>query len=295
MEIIDLHEDLAFSSFYYNVENESEQSSIEKLKNFEKAIVFSVVFPYIKFYGKTALTPLKDVMFEQLKLYYKMSSDYGINIIENNISKGINFLISMEGTDVINEPYDVMILRRLGLRALGLTWNYDTKFASSCYSKNDFGLTGYGEELVSICNKNNIIIDVAHAGKKTILDVSDITEKPIIDSHTNISSLKDHKRNIDDESLKAITDTDGVIGLTAIRDTLRNGNIYDIIDNINYIGDNYGWRYTSIGTDFLGMKNTPDGFNSITDLIKLKDLLGNHFYDVVYKNAYRVRKVNLNL
>ncbi|SMD30477.1 membrane dipeptidase [Picrophilus oshimae] len=296
MEIIDLHEDLAFSSFYYNVYNETGQSSIEKLKSFDKSIIFSAVFPHIKIHGqKTKFIPLMDVMLEQFKLYYRMSSDYKINIIEDKILNGINFLISMEGTDILNEPEDVIILKRLGLRSIGLTWNYDTKFAASCYSKKDYGLTGHGEDLISICNKNNIIIDLAHASKKTILEASSVTERPVIDSHTNVSSLKNHKRNIDDESIKAITETDGVIGLTGIKETLKNGSIYDIIENINYVGDNYGWRHVSIGTDFLGMNDTPDNFNSILDIVKLRDFLGEHFYDVVYKNAFRVLSSNLNI
>jgi membrane dipeptidase len=176
---------------------------------------------------------------------------------------------------------------------MGLTWNYDTKFASSCYSKKDYGLTGYGQQLLEICNANNIIIDLAHAGRQTILDACVLSKKPVLDSHTNFRALKDHPRNIDEDSIKAIVETDGVMGITGIRDTLKTPDFDGIIASMNYIGDNFGWRYVSLGTDFLGIPSTPDNFGDINAIEKLSDALGSHADDVLYRNAMRVMEKNL--
>ncbi len=304
MEFVDLHEDIAFASMRNDIIEETYQSSINKLSKFDKATIFSVVYPHILSLNDNALIlsekygfkqeatyPEFGVMLDQFKFYHFLERKYNVKIIKkfDDLNSGLNFLISMEGTDVLNQPDDLYMLKELGLRAIGLTWNYDTKFAAACMSKKDYGLTGYGEELIDIADKNHIIIDTAHASRKTILETCSASKNPVINSHTNLSKLKLHIRNLDDEEIKAIVDTDGVIGITAITTTLEKQDISSIIDNINYLGDNYGWRHVGIGTDFLGINSVPAGFENIE---KLKDLKNNldHYEDVLYKNAYRIMK-----
>jgi len=298
MKFIDLHEDIAYSSMYRDVVHGLEQSGVDMLKKFPGSIILSVVFPHVSMqYGNkySKSIPNTTLAYQQFNYYGEICKKYDVNMVKENKFKdeGINFLISMEGTDIINMPEDIAIFYSMGLRNLGLTWNYDTKFASSCYSKKDYGLTGSGEEIVKLCNSFGIIVDLAHAGKNTILDACNTSSKPVLDSHTNFKALKDHSRNIDEDSIKAIVDTDGVMGITGIRDSLHSPDINGILESINYLGDNYGWRHVSLGTDFLGISETPDGFNNINAIEKLKDLLGNHSQDVLFNNAMRVIKANL--
>ncbi len=297
MKFIDIHEDIAYSSMYRDVIHGNLQSSVDMLKNYPGSIVFSVVFPFVFMEsGIEHERSIPDITlaYEQFRYYNKVAAQYGINIMKSPKSKnGLNFLISMEGTDVLSIPEDILIFKELGLRNLGLVWNFDTKYASSCYSKWDYGLTGYGEELIELCNKNGIIIDLAHAGKKTILDACRVSIKPVLDSHTNFSALKENKRNIDDKSISAIVETDGVIGITGIKDTLKTPDLDGIIASMNYLGDNYGWRHVALGTDFLGISSAPENFPDINAVQKLKDLLENHADDVLYNNAKRIIENNL--
>ncbi len=297
MKFIDLHEDIAYSSMYRDVIHGNLQSSIDMLRKYSGSIVFSVVFPFV--YMETGIENEKSIpdislAYEQLRYYKTIAEKYDINIMKTPETKnGLNFLISMEGTDVLNTPEDILIFHDLSLRNLGLAWNFDTKFASSCYSKKDYGLTGYGEELIKICNSSGIIIDLAHAGKKTILEACEVSEKPVLDSHTNFITIKNNKRNIDDDSIKAIVDTGGVLGITGIRDTLKTPDLDGIIDSMNFLGDHYGWNHVALGTDFLGISIAPDNFSDINAVEKLKDELGIHAEDVLYNNAKRVIEKNL--
>jgi membrane dipeptidase len=298
MKFIDLHEDIAYSSMYSDVIHGSGQSGIDMLKKFPGSVIFSIVFPHVSMQNGEEFSksiPNTTLAYQQFNYYSEICKKYNINIVKENkfIDSGINFLISMEGTDIINMPEDVSLFYSMGLRNLGLTWNYDTKFASSCHSKKDYGLTGSGEEIIKLCNSLGIIIDLAHAGKKTILDACNISTKPVLDSHTNFKALKEHPRNIDEDSIKAIVDTDGVMGITGIRASLPSPDINGMLESMNYLGDNYGWRHVSLGTDFLGIPETPDGFNNVNAIEKLKALLGNHSEDVLFNNAMRVIKANL--
>ena len=302
MEFVDMHEDFAFSSLRGDIISGNGQSGINMLREFEKVTIFSVIFPHIpaytdlsdemtKNYGfkQEGTYPEYSIMMDQFKFYYYLERSGYLRLVRrySDINNGINFLISMEGTDVLNQPDDLYILKNLGLGAIGLTWNYDTKFAASCMSRKDYGLTGFGEELINIANKTGIIIDLAHASRKTVLEACALTKAPVIDSHTNLTALKKHTRNIDDEEIKAITETDGIIGITAIPATLNHASVEGIIENINYIGDNYGWRYVGIGTDFLGINDVPAGFENIIKMEELKSKL-DHYQDVFFKNPYRI-------
>jgi membrane dipeptidase len=160
-------------------------------------------------------------------------------------------------------------------------------------SKKDYGSTSEGEELVKLANSLGIIIDLAHAGKKAIIDVCNLSKKPVIASHANVKRLKDHRRNLDDEEIEAIVRTNGVIGITATVSTLREGNLNSIIDNIKCLGESYGWEHVTIGTDSLGIREVPRGFENI---LKVKDLvraIEGHEEEVMWKNSYRVIMDNL--
>ncbi|QGR19624.1 dipeptidase [Stygiolobus azoricus] len=309
MKLVDLHEDLAYSNqMKVDVINGNVQSSIKMLKEFD-SLVFASIFPHVETLDERSesLTSLYgtpthstyfsfDLFIDQVKFYYYLDRRGFAKVIrdKNDLSsKEVKLLLSLEGADVLRDYTDIYILKELHIYSLGLTWNYDNKFASSCMSKKDYGLTSEGEELVKLANSLGIIIDLAHAGKRTVIDVCNLSKKPVIVSHANVKRLKDHKRNLDDEEIEAIVKTNGVIGITAIVSTLGKGDINSIIDNIKYIGESYGWEHVAIGTDFLGISEVPRGFENILKVKDLAKAIEGHEEEVLWKNAYRVIMDNL--
>ena len=310
IRLIDLHQDLAFSSQKSDVRDEPGQSSLKELKELGDSIVFSVIFPHISTWNERseelsikygfkqpATSPQLSILLEQFKLYHFYERTGLVKIVkmaEDLDNSGLNFLISLEGADVLTDPYDIYLLRDIGLRCLGLTWNYDNKFAATAMSKKDYGLTGYGEEIVKLCNINGITIDGAHASKKTIIEAAEISSKPIIVSHANARKIHDHVRNLDDETIEAVVSRGGIIGVTAITTTLSgNPGIDDIVTHATYIGENFGWKHVALGTDFMGIPSVPSRFENISKIRDLEKLLGEHSDEVLWKNAYRILKQNL--
>lgn len=310
MRVIDLHEDLAFTSQTTDVRDDSKQSNIKGLAELGDATVFSVLFPHVgtwnersdllseKYGGKYPSTaPLFHVLMEQIKLYHYFERAKLGTIVRNSSdldANGVKFLIALEGLDALTDPYDVYMLGDLGMRSMGLCWNYDNKFAASCMSKKDYGLTGSGLEAIEICNEIGIVVDGAHASKNTIIEAAEASSKPILVSHTNAKGVHNHARNLDDETIEAVIKKKGTIGVTAIRATLSDDpTIDDLVKHATYIGENFGWDYVSLGTDFLGIPDTPKGFENLSKLNDLAEKLGKHAEDVFWKNAYRVLKANL--
>ncbi|ABW02487.1 dipeptidase [Caldivirga maquilingensis] len=309
MRIADLHEDISWgtSQYFNDTINGPAQSSIAQLAKFDQALVFAAIYPHVRtwnedadkikaLYGR-ATNPTHfslDLILDHLKFYYYLERRGLVKIIRDADDElsSVNFIISLEGTDALRDVYDLYILKNLGVRVIQLTWNYDTKFAASCNSRKDYGLTGEGEELVKLANDLGMLIDLAHASKQTVLDTASVSRKPIIVSHANVRKLKDSRRNLDDEMIEAVVKTGGVIGVTAIPSLLPKPSIEGVVDNIKYIGENYGWEHVAIGTDFLGMY--PDevisGLESIEKLSVLNSILGDEAEKVLWSNAYRMLK-----
>lgn len=298
-----MHEDIAFSSMKMDVARDSPQSNLRSLGQLEGAIVFGSLFPHIP---KTSheegadmfprTVPSRDLLFSQIALYHSFSRELSIPIVRSSgdiNQKGLSLLLALEGSDTLVKPEDAYTLKEFGVRSIGITWNYDTKFGASCNSRHDYGLTGSGEDLVRMCNEAGIVVDLAHSSRKTILDVCRISSKPVVFSHGNVKSVHMNLRNIDDECIEAVTSTGGLIGISAIPPTLsEKPRIEDMAKHADYVGEKFGWEYVGIGTDFLGIDSTPEGFEGIEKIGVLHDLLGEKADDVFWKNGERVlRKV----
>jgi len=193
-------------------------------------------------------------------------------------SKGrIGLLLHLEGAYAIDRPYDLVLLRKLGLRSIGLTWNYNNQYGAGCLSRKDYGLTPEGEELVKTANRLGIIVDLAHASKRTAVEAMGASSKPVIVSHANVRAIVDSPRNVDDEVLEALYRNGGVIGVSAIGPLVAKKprpTLDDLVQHFLYIYERFGPDILAIGTDFLGLLGlAPEGFESIDRVQQLLERL----------------------
>lgn len=302
---VDHHQDFGVTSRNSDVFGGTAQSNLEMLKAFDDATIFSVIFPltpgwkrdmddsavmkrksYLDYY------PDHNSLFRQIKFYQALERDGLVTIVREAADldrKGLKFLMALEGCDTISGPEDIHFLRNNGVRSIGLTWNLDTKFAASCMSAKDYGLTGSGEELVRLCNDLNMVVDLGHASDGTIMDAAGISSSPVVVSHTNPKSLHNVHRNIGDDAIEAVVKNGGIVGLTSIPSTLGNEPTIDsLVQSMNYVGDSFGWDHVALGSDFLGISSTLDGFSSVDSIGDLAGRLGDHSDQVLWKNPMRV-------
>ncbi len=250
------------------------------------------------------------IALEQMKVYYEMSRTFpdSCRLIqhrsdaEQSVKSGpLGFLICLEGTEALEDVSDLEIFYRLGIRAVGFTWNYDTRFAASCMSKKDYGLTGEGEQLVDDANRMGVILDLAHSSKATMLDVLALSKLPVMISHANYSGVRPHVRNVDEEVLEALRQNGGVMGFTLINQTIGpEPGLEGLAQHILSVRGRFGPDNLAIGTDYLGIIKTPVGLENITKLNglfeKLKSLgmSDDELRKLAWQNAYRMIEQNAN-
>jgi membrane dipeptidase len=156
------------------------------------------------------------------------------------------------GEDIIK----VDILYGLGIRCMGITYSKGNEFGSGLADKVDRGLTDLGYELVERMNKLGILIDLAHVGDKTSLDVIEASKDPVVVTHAGARSLWPSRRMKPDEVIKALAEKGGVFGIEAAPHTtltFKNPrhSIESIMEHFQYIEKLVGIDYVAFGPDTL--------------------------------------------
>ena len=148
--------------------------------------------------------------------------------------------------------------------------------------------------------KREWIVDFAHANKETFWDMTKVVERPIIVSHGNVSALCYEDRNYNDDQLKRIAESGGLIGITFVTQFLTDVpnkiTLGDVFKHIDYVVQNFGIDYVAIGSDLGGLTDPPliPNLNTVTHLTALVKCLHDQGYStsdvdkILYKNAQRV-------
>ena len=142
-------------------------------------------------------------------------------IIENKKNNVLSLPISMEGGEAIeNSLENLTHFISRGMMYFGPTWNHSLDWVSSGYDETHnkkkikhFGLNDFGKKVISICNENNVIIDMSHIGEKSFWDIAAIANKPFIASHSSVYKLSPHFRNLKDDQILEIKKVGGLVGL----------------------------------------------------------------------------------
>ncbi|MEM6683950.1 MAG: dipeptidase [Pseudomonadota bacterium] len=79
------------------------------------------------------------------------------------------------------------------------------------------GLSPIGVQLIAEMNRRGILVDVSQISAAALMQAADVSQAPIIASHSSVYALVPTARNITDEGLEAIKRTGGVIQVVAFR------------------------------------------------------------------------------
>src|SRR5438045_7056008 len=122
-------------------------------------------------------------------------------------------LIGVEGGHMIGN--DIRVLRMfgdLGVRYMTLSHFYNDEWADSSTDKPVHnGLTDYGKEIVREMNRQGMMVDISHVSDKTFYDALEVSNAPLIASHSSCRAICNHPRDMTDDMIKALAAKGGVI------------------------------------------------------------------------------------
>jgi len=164
---------------------------------------------------------------EQLDLARRMIARYPEDLafcrtadeVEAAFAAGrIGSLLGMEGGHVLEGSLGALrAYRDLGAAYLTLTHNLNTEWADSATDEPAHGgLTEFGREVVREMNRIGMLVDLSHVAPATMADALDVSEAPVIFSHSSARAICDVPRNVPDQILRRLPVNGGVCMVTFV-------------------------------------------------------------------------------
>lgn len=175
-------------------------------------------------------------------------------------------VMHMEGAEAIGPNLDALYLfHDMGLRSLGPVWSRPTIFGHGVPmafpSTPDIGpgLTEAGKDLVRLCDRLGIMIDLSHLNEAGFNDVAAISTAPLVATHSNAHALCPSPRNLTDRQLHMIRERGGMVGfnfatfyLNADGTSAPDTGWDTILRHLDHLIAEVGEDHVGLGSDFDG-------------------------------------------
>ena len=118
-------------------------------------------------------------------------------------------------------------------------------------------------------NRLGVLVDMSHAAESSFYDAIEISNSPIVCSHSSCRALCDHPRNLTDEQMRRLAANGGVMQITLYNGFLRTdgmATIRDAMEHLDHAVRVMGIDHVGLGTDF-------DGDGGITGLANAAELI----------------------
>uniref|UniRef100_A0A3P8TPC8 Dipeptidase n=1 Tax=Amphiprion percula TaxID=161767 RepID=A0A3P8TPC8_AMPPE len=262
---------------------------------------------------------------EQIDVVHRMCEKYPETFMFASSSKEIRdafamnkvaSLIGVEGGHSIDSSLGALrTMYQLGVRYLTLTHSCNTPWADNWLvdtgsePSEHNGLSLFGKQLILEMNRLGMLIDLAHVTVTVMNQVLDMSQAPVIFSHSSAYGVCPHKRNVPDEVLKRVVSLFVMVNFYNDYVTCsKTANLSDVADHFDYIKKVAGADIIGFGGDYDGVTRLPEGLedvskvpNLVVELLRrgwtdeeVKAALGNNLLRV-FEEVERVRNEHTQL
>lgn len=200
-------------------------------------------------------------------------------------------ILHFEGAEAIDPDFHALeVFYRAGLRSLGPVWSRNTRFAEGVPFKYPAtpdiggGLTEEGRALVAACNRMGIMLDLSHINEEGFWDIAELSDAPLVATHSNAHAICPHARNLTDKQLAAIAESNGMVGLNFATAFLREDGIMkadvpveQMIRHLDHMIGILGEDGVGLGSDFDGAL-VPEDIADSAGLPVLQQAMLDHQY-----------------
>ena len=174
-------------------------------------------------------------------------------------------VITIEGAEPLEGTIEALrTAYRLGVRGMTLTHFPRNELGDGSGADSGSHLTEFGREVVQEMNRLSMIVDVSHINETGFWDILELTEDPVIATHSNCKALCGHHRNLTDDQIKALAENGGVMNLSFCGGFIKDGvgfgdpeavkkvTVDDWLDHLDHAVGLVGAGHVGIGSDLDG-------------------------------------------
>ncbi|HEY5376930.1 MAG TPA: membrane dipeptidase, partial [Polyangiaceae bacterium] len=146
---------------------------------------------------------------------------------------------------------------------------------SSPMRLSDTGLSAFGSQMVELLNERKVLVDLAHISERGFWTACEAHAKdvPFVVTHTGVSGVHPHWRNLDDAQIQAVARSGGVVGIMYhapfLGDRPWNGRVDTIARHLEHVWRVAGEDTPALGSDWDGSIITPRDMPTCLELPRL--------------------------
>ena len=194
---------------------------------------------------------LNGIIANRPDVFMRIDSIKDMQEVMKNRKTGV--MIGVQNADHFISPNDVNLFNDLGQRVSQLTYNSRNMIGNGATERMDGGISDFGESIIKRMNEVGMAIDVSHCGDQTTLDAFDISNKPVLITHSNVRSLNpNHPRCKTDEAIIKMAKAGSVVGITNVRNFVKATEpttIEHLLDQYDHVRDLVGSEHLGVGSD----------------------------------------------
>lgn len=141
--------------------------------------------------------------------------------------------------------------KKNGVMSVQLTYNNGNLAGDGSLEPRNSGLTKLGKATIERIEAEKLLLDLSHGGARTMAEAAAFAKRPLVISHTGSRALIDHPRNTADDTIKAVADKGGVVGVYFMPYLAVNQHPTgaELIAHVEHIANVAGEDHVGIGTD----------------------------------------------
>lgn len=160
--------------------------------------------------------------------------------------------LHLEGFRCLERDLNMIeVYYRLGIRFCHPVFNLVNSIGGGGADRIDIGLTRFGVKVVEEMNRVGMLVDGAHAGYRTTMDMMEFSRAPIVFSHLGCRAIHPHFRNVRDDQIAACARQGGVIGITSAGFYLGGTDTETYFRHVDHVAQLVGPGHVGIGLDYL--------------------------------------------
>ena len=174
------------------------------------------------------------------------------DILKAKREKKFAVVIGTQDTCMVGPELDRLAqLKKDGVMSVQLTYNNRNLAGDGALEPANAGLSKLGRATIERIEAEKLLLDLSHGGAKTMLEAATHAKRPLVISHTGARALTDHPRNTSDETIKAVADKGGVVGIYFMPFLAdgRPATAADVLAHIEHVAKVAGEDHVGIGTD----------------------------------------------
>jgi len=174
------------------------------------------------------------------------------DILKAKREKKMAWVFGTQDTSMVGSDLDRLAeMKKDGVMTVQLTYNLRNLSGDGAIEPDNAGLSKLGRTTIERIESEKLLLDLSHGGARTMAEAAAQAKRPLVISHTGARALADHPRNTSDETIKAVADKGGVVGVYFMPfltlDSHPKGE--DLLRHVEHVANVAGEDNVGVGTD----------------------------------------------